>query len=305
MVDRVVEMVIVPRERDLGGFTVRRVLPHAKRRMVGPFIFLDQMGPAELEPGEGLDVRPHPHIGLATVTYLFEGSFVHRDSLGYTQVIRPGEVNWMTAGRGIVHSERSGALQRAKGGRVFGMQSWVALPVEAEEVAPSFSHHGADDLPVWEADGVGMRLIAGSAYGRKSPVEVFSPLFYVDAVVPAGGVVWLPEEHAERAVYVAVGAGRVGAGAVGEGSDSGAVSDEERVGAGTMVVVRAGVQVGFVAEVESRVLLLGGAPVGERLVWWNFVSSRAARIEAAKVDWREGAFGGVEGDEEFIPLPEA
>ncbi|MCB9542362.1 MAG: pirin family protein [Myxococcales bacterium] len=284
-----IEVVITPRERDLGGFTVRRVLPWVKRRMVGPFIFLDQMGPVELAAGTGMDVRPHPHIGLATVTYLFEGAFEHRDSLGSFQVIRPGAVNWMTAGRGIVHSERTGAAERVIGGRVFGMQSWVALPVEAEEVAPSFVHHPAETLPAFGVEGAALRLIAGTAYGQKSPVEVFSPLFYVDAVVPRGARLPLPAEHEERAVYVAVGAGAVAG---------------EPVEAGTMVVVRPGADAGFTAAVDSRVMLLGGAPVGPRLVWWNFVSSRADRIEQAKADWAAGRFGKVPGDEiEFIPLP--
>lgn len=285
----VIEQVIRPRSRDVGGFTVRRVLPAAQRRTVGPFIFLDQMGPTELPAGVGLDVRPHPHIGLATVTYLFEGRFVHRDSLGSCQPIVPGDVNWMTAGRGIVHSERSGPGERAGVSRVFGMQSWVALPKGAEEAAPSFVHHPGASLPAWEADGVGLRLVAGEAFGRVSPVEVASPLFYVDARVPAGGRVALPSGHAERAVYVAVGGGSV---------------EGERVEAGTMVVVGAG-DVGFEAGEASRVMLLGGAPLdGVRHIWWNFVSSSLERIEAAKARWASGGFGKVPGDEvEFIPLP--
>lgn len=289
-----VERLISPRERDLGGFTVRRVLPHAARRTVGPFIFFDQMGPTPA--GAGLDVRPHPHIGLSTVTYLFEGAARHRDSLGIDQIIRPGDVNWMTAGRGIVHSERSDDETRAVGPRLFGIQSWVALPKAHEEDAPAFAHHPAATLPAWSVDGGRLRLIAGTAYGRTSPVETAAPLFYVDAELDAQAAIALPAEHAERAVYVAVGGGAV----------VGAAGEETPVEAGTMAVLRPGVEARFAAKAASRVMLLGGAPLdGPRFIWWNFVSSSRARIERAKADWREGRFGVVPGDTEaFIPLPD-
>ena len=284
-----VELVIAPRLRDLGGFTVRRILPYAKRRMIGPFIFLDEMGPAALPAGQGLDVAPHPHIGLATVTYLFEGAIVHRDSLGSTQTIRPGAVNWMTAGRGIVHSERSGDEERARDKKLHGMQSWIALPLDCEETAPAFKHHAADALPVIEDDGLWMRLIAGSAYGETAPIEVFSDLFYLHAELEAGASVALPAEHEERAAYVVSGAVTL------EGED---------YGPATMMVVRPGAAAELTAAEASRVMLLGGAPLeGKRHIWWNFVASSPERIEQAKADWQGGRFAMVPGEEEFIPLP--
>lgn len=286
----VIGMVIEPRTRDLGGFAVRRVLPYAKRRMVGPFVFFDHMGPAEFAPGQGIDVRPHPHIGLATVTYLFEGGIMHRDSLGCEQPIRPGAVNWMTAGRGIVHSERSGAAERAGLSRLHGIQSWVALPMEHEEAAPAFHHHPADTLPVIETDGARMRLIAGTAFGRTAPVATFSPTFYLDVMAQSGAVFTLPEEHAERALYIVEGSLEI-AGA--------------RVAAGRMVVFEPGAAVTATATAASRVMLLGGAPLdGPRHIWWNFVASSKERIEQAKADWRGGRFARVPGETESIPLPE-
>ncbi|MGF1631638.1 MAG: pirin family protein [Kiloniellaceae bacterium] len=287
----VVELVIEPRLRDIGDFAVRRILPFARRRMVGPFIFLDEFGPIELPAGQGIDVRPHPHIGLATVTYLFAGEIMHRDSLGKVQAIRPGAVNWMTAGRGIVHSERSGEAERARVKPLHGMQSWVALPLDEEETAPDFTHHAAESLPVIEDDGLWMRLIAGRAYGVTAPVAVFSDLFYLHAEMRAGVSLALPQEHAERAFYVV--AGRV-------------TLDGAGYGPATMAVVKPGAAARIVASEPSRVMLLGGAPLeGRRHIWWNFVSSDPQRIERAKADWREGRFAGVPGDDDFIPLPDS
>ena len=285
-----IEMIIEPRERDLGGgFKVRRILPYAKRRMVGPFVFLDHMGPTDFPPGGGIDVRPHPHIGLATVTYLFEGEILHRDSVGSVQAIRPGAVNWMTAGRGIAHSERTAPEVRKAGHRLHGLQSWVALPLEAEETAPGFSHHPADSLPSWREDGVALRLIVGSAFGRQAAVPSFSPIFYLDAALDRGQRWRLPDEHEERAVYAV---------------DAPIDIDGQRIQPGRLAVLRPGP-----AEVQAagtaRVVALGGAKLaGERHIWWNLVSSRPERIEQAKADWKAGRFDPVPGETEFIPLPE-
>jgi redox-sensitive bicupin YhaK (pirin superfamily) len=287
------ELVIEARVRDLGdGFRVRRLLPASERRMVGPFIFFDHMGPVQMDPGRGLDVRPHPHINLATVTYLFEGEILHRDSLGTVQPIQPGALNWMTAGRGIVHSERSPAAARKRGVKLHGLQLWVALPRAQEEVAPSFQHHAAGDLPALERQGARLRVIAGSAYGATSPVQVLSPLFYVEAQLEKGAALSLPEQHAQRAAYLV----------------EGRISCEgEPQAAGRMLVFREGAPAFLHAQEPSRVMLLGGAPLdGERQVWWNFVSSSQQRIERARQDWREGRFPKVPGDEvEFIPLPDS
>lgn len=275
-----------PAALELDGPTVGRVLPYVRRRMVGPFIFLDHMGPATFEPGRGIDVRPHPHIGLATVTYLFEGELVHRDSLGYEQPIRRGEVNWMTSGRGIAHSERSSAELRAAGSTLHGIQIWVALPDEAEECEPSFDHYDAEAIPRFEHDRVDVHLVAGSAWGRTSPVRTFSPLVYADLRVPAGAAIPLPAEHPELALYLIDG--RV----AGHGG-------------GTMLVFRDGTTPRVEAESDTHAVLIGGAPVGRRHIWWNFVSSSRARIEQAKRDWREGRFPKIPGDDiEFVPLPE-
>jgi len=285
-----VDLVIAPRLRDIGDFTVRRILPYAKRRMVGPFIFLDEFGPVDLPAGQGLDVRPHPHIGLATVTYLFAGEIMHRDSLGVVQAIRPGAVNWMTAGRGIVHSERSGDAERARVSPLHGMQSWIALPLAHEDTPPAFVHHADGDLPVIERPGLWMRLIAGHAYGARSPVRVFSDLFYLHAELAAGAAVDLPNDHAERAFYVVAGGVELDGGAYGPA---------------TMAVVKPGAAARLTATAPSRIMLLGGAPLeGKRHIWWNFVASSPERIERAKADWRAGRFAGVPGDDEFIPLPE-
>jgi redox-sensitive bicupin YhaK (pirin superfamily) len=286
-----IALVIDPRPRDLGGFSVRRVLPAAANRMVGPFIFLDHMGPAVMEKGAGVDVRPHPHIALATVTFLFEGELVHRDSIGTERVIHPGDVNWMLAGRGIAHSERSSPEQRASGVRLHGIQSWVALPTAREEDAPAFEHHPAATLPKLRRDGAELTVIAGTAYGARSPVGVLSPTLYVDARLEAGAQLAVDGTHPQRGVHVVDGWVQIGA---------------RRLGSGTMAVLRPGAEVVVTADRPARVMLVGGAPLdGERHIWWNFVSSSAERIEQAKGDWRSGRFGTVTGDEkERIPLPE-
>ena len=262
-----------------------------QRRHVGPFVFLDQMGPVDLPAGTGMDVPPHPHIGLATVTYLFDGEILHRDSLGSEQVIRPGDVNWMTAGRGIVHSERTPAGVRARGGRVHGLQSWVALPLEHEEAQPAFHHHASTSLPEKQEGGVRLRVIAGTAYGLESPVRVFAPTLYVHVLLDAGAEIVVDDGHAERATYVVEGEVEVG----------GAPRS-----AGELLVLRQGARATVRAKTAASVMLIGGAPLdGPRHVWWNFVSSSRERIERAKSEWREGRFAMVPGDEvEFVPLPE-
>ena len=284
------EMVIRQRRKDLGGFEVGRVLPFAKRRMVGPFVFFDHMGPVDFPPGipRSVDVRPHPHIGLCTVTYLFDGEITHRDSLGFEQAIRPGEVNWMTAGRGITHSERF-ERARAEGGRLHGIQAWVALPVESEEVAPAFVHHGAADLPTYESDGLWARLIVGEAFGAKAGVATFSPMFYVHWQLAAGAKAQLPAQYSERAAYVTAGSVEV---------------EGQRYAQGDMLVFAPGKPVLFTAPEPAIVMLLGGEPVGERFLEWNFVSSSKERIEQAKADWRAGRMKLPDlDDREFIPLP--
>ncbi|MBC4016636.1 pirin family protein [Siccirubricoccus deserti] len=287
-----VELVLLPRAHDVGGFEVRRALPAKERQMVGPFIFFDQMGPGEFLAGKGLDVRPHPHIGLSTVTYLFDGSILHRDSLGSRQPILPGAVNWMTAGRGIAHSERTDPALRQATNRLFGIQAWVALPKSAEETAPGFVHHAAETLPAVEDGGVRMRLIAGEGWGLVSPVQVSSPLFYADAALAPGAALPLPDGHEERAAYVLDGTVTV----AGDSFE-----------AGRMLVFRAGDKLALRAgPAGARLLLLGGAAMdGPRYLFWNFVASSRERIEQAKADWQGGRFAKVPGDEaEFIPLPE-
>jgi redox-sensitive bicupin YhaK (pirin superfamily) len=285
-----IDVVIVPPTHDLGdGFHVRRALPSRERRMVGPFVFFDQMGPTVLRAGSGLDVRPHPHIGLATVTYLFDGEIIHRDSLGTTQAIRPGEVNWMIAGRGIVHSERTAADKRAAGSSLSGIQTWIALPKAEEERAPSFRHHAASELPLIEGEGKSLRLIAGSLYGARAPVATLSDMFYADVTLVADARLPVATEHEQRALYII--RGRVDV-------------DGSAFEANQLVVLRAQQAVTVRALAPSQLLLLGGAPMdGPRHVWWNFVSSSSERIEQAKADWREGRLGSVPGDPEFIPLP--
>jgi len=283
-------LIIDPKTRDIGGFDVRRVLPSNRRRHVGPFIFFDEMGPAEFAPGTGIDVQPHPHIGLATVTYLFDGEIRHQDSLGYDQPIRPGDVNWMTAGRGIVHSERSGPDVRAAGGRLHGIQAWVALPLEREETDPSFDHHPAAALPSVDLCGAPARLIAGTAFGATSPVQAVSPMFYLAVDAPAGATIAWPDEHPQRAVYVVSGSVWIGS---------------EQVGANRMAVLADDDATPVRADEDARLMLFGGAPLdAPRHMFWNFVSSRPERIEQAKADWKAGRFARVPGDDEFVPLPE-
>ncbi len=284
-----VELVITSRAKDLGDFEVRRVLPAAERQRVGPFIFFDHMGPAAFAPGQGVGVRPHPHIGLATVTYLFEGVIRHRDSLGFDQPITPGAVNWMTAGRGIVHSERTPEDLRAQGSRLHGLQAWVALPAEAEESPPSFVHHPPETLPRVRHAGADLTLIAGSAFGVDSPVETASETLYLAGSLEAGAGLEVPQACEERAVYVASGEVEVAG---------------EVLGVGAMAVLRSGAPATLRTGGPAQVAILGGAPIeGERHLWWNFVSSSRERLERAKADWKEGRFPEVPGDPEFIPLP--
>ena len=285
------DAVIVPRTRALGdGFTVRRALPAMERKSVGPFVFFDQMGPVALAPGKGLDVRPHPHIGLATVTYLFEGEILHRDSLGTVQPIRPGDVNWMTAGRGIVHSERTPPGLRASGSRISGIQLWVGLPSGDEEMAPGFVHVGAAELPVMQEERMRVRVILGDWEGERSPVETRSPMLYADAQLDTGARLTMPAEYAERAAYVV----------------QGAVEHDGKVfNAGQLLVFRALADADVTAKAHARVLCLGGAPLdGPRFLWWNFVSSRKQRLAQAADDWRAQRFAAVPDETEFIPLPD-
>jgi redox-sensitive bicupin YhaK (pirin superfamily) len=283
------ETIVVPHSRDLGGFTVKRVLPAIERRMVGPFIFFDQMGPAVFDPGTGIDVRPHPHIGLATVTYLFDGEILHRDTLGSVQEIRPGEINWMTAGSGIAHSERTGPAMRAAGGSLAGIQSWVALPKEHEETAPAFAHHGAAALPIVAGEGKLVRLLIGAAFGARSPVRTFSETLYADVALDAGARLAVPREPEERALYLVDGAVSI---------------DGEEFSPGRLLVLHPGTEIVVTAPSPARLMLLGGAPLeGPRHIWWNFVSSSHDRIEQAKADWQAGRFPAVPGESELIPLP--
>ncbi len=285
-----IDLLIQQRRRDLGGFEVGRVLPFAQRRMVGPFIFFDHMGPIDFQPGipRSTDVRPHPHIGLATITYLLEGEIMHRDSVGSEQPIRPGEVNWMTAGRGITHSERFERARR-EGGKMNGIQAWVALPNEHEETDPWFAHHEGRELPVVEDGGARLRLIAGEAYGLKAAVRVYSPIFYLHGELARDAECALPSRYSERALYVVTGSVEV---------------EGERVSMGDMAVIRSGGAPRVRALEESNVMLLGGEPVGERFIEWNFVSSSKERIEQAKSDWRAGRMKLPDLDNsEFIPLP--
>lgn len=286
-----VDQVIVPRTADLGGFEVARVLPSRHRRMVGPFIFLDRMGPGVFSQGRGLDVRPHPHIGLATVTYLFSGELLHRDSVGSRQAIRPGAVNWMTAGRGIAHSERTPEAKRRGSSDLFGLQAWVALPEAQEERAPEFAHHAGADLPLIADGGMRARVLAGEIWGRRSPVTLASDTLYVDMELAAGMRVPCDCDFPERALYIVSGRVRV------DGVDH---------AAGQLLVIRPGARPDFEALENCRVALLGGEPLdGPRHIWWNFVSSRRDRIEQAKSDWQAGRFDRVIDECEWMPLPES
>lgn len=286
-----VETVVAPRARDLGGFEVRRVLPSIERRMVGPFIFLDQMGPATFAADKGIDVRAHPHIGLATVTYLFRGTIIHRDSVGSIQPIVPGDLNWMTAGSGIVHSERSDPELRRAAHDAYGLQLWVALPKKHEETAPRFAHHGKATLPTVDGDGVQARIIAGSAFGKTSPVETLSDLFYADVTLAPGARLSLDAVHEERAAYLLEGSVKI-AGTTFE--------------PGRLLVFAPKGEITIAAPGGAKLVVLGGEPMdGPRHIWWNFVSSSKERIEQAKADWKRDRFGvSVPGEHEFIPLPE-
>ncbi|WP_297800988.1 pirin family protein [uncultured Brevundimonas sp.] len=292
-----IELVIEGTRRDLGGFEVSRILPHVQQRMVGPFVFLDQMGPAEFAPGsDAINVRPHPHIGLSTLTYLFEGEIMHRDSLGYTQPIIPGEVNWMTAGSGIVHSERTDPLKKSQGGAMHGMQAWVALPTEKEEIAPSFTHLGEDAQPSDRSGGVFTRLVAGAAFGERAGTPVESPLYYLHYELPVGGTFTAPPGpgkaggYSERAIYIAAGEVEV---------------DHQRFHTGQMVVFAPHAEPVITAIQPSTVMSMGGEPLGKRHIWWNFVSSSKERIDQAKADWKAGRMILPPEDSlEFIPLPE-
>lgn len=291
-----IETLIVPRARDVSGFEVRRALPSPKRQMVGPFIFFDQMGPAEFLTGEGIDVRPHPHIGLATVTYLYKGEFQHRDSLGTNQMIYPGEVNWMIAGNGVTHSERTSEKTRQNPSSLLGIQTWVALPEEAEETGAAFEHHEREALPFLEGEGKQLRLIIGDAYGQKAPTKTFTEMFYADAVLKAGSTLPLPDNHEDRGIYVTEGSIDV-AGDIFE--------------TGRMMVFKPGDKISVTAgPAGARLILLGGATLGgPRHIWWNFVASSKEKIDDAKAawangDWQHGRFKLPPDDnEEFIPLP--
>jgi len=291
-----IETLIVPRSRDLGGFEVRRALPAPKRQMVGPFIFFDQAGPAEFLTGQGVDVRPHPHIGLGTVTYLFRGDFHHRDSTGADQTIQPGELNWMVAGRGVTHSERTSAAARSGPNSLFGIQTWLALPELQEDMAPTFEHHGRGALPVIEDRGAQVRLILGSAYGQNAPATMYSQTFYADVKLDAGGLLPMPDDHEDRGIYIV------------EGSISIAGQEFE---AGRMMVFRPGDRITVAGgDRGARLMILGGATLpGPRYIWWNFVASSQERIEEAKAEWRAQNWGKgrfdlpVDDRDEHIPLP--
>lgn len=291
-----IDTLIVPRARDLGEFEVRRALPAPRRQMVGPFIFFDQMGPVEFLTGQGIDVRPHPHIGLATVTYLYEGEFQHRDSLGTNQMIYPGEVNWMIAGKGVTHSERTSKATRQGKSPLFGIQTWVALPETHEDTCAGFEHHGVDALPLLQHDGKTVRLILGTAWGETAPTKTFSEMFYADAILQPGTMIPMPDGHEDRGVYVSTGSVTVAG---------------ERYDAGRMMVFRPGDAITLKAGPQgARLMLLGGETLnGPRYIWWNFVASSQDRIDAAKQAWRAGdwAHGRFQlppgDDQEFIPLP--
>ncbi|MBY5795422.1 pirin family protein [Rhizobium leguminosarum bv. viciae] len=292
-----IETLIIPRARDLGGFEVRRALPAPKRQMVGPFIFFDQTGPAELLTGQGIDVRPHPHIGLGTVTYLYRGDFHHRDSTGADQIIRPGALNWMVAGRGVSHSERTSATARTGPNSLFGIQTWLALPEENEDMAPTFNHYGEDLLPVIEDHGVSVRLILGNAYGKTAPAIMFSETFYADVTLEAGARLPMPDNHEDRGIYIV------------EGSISIAGQEFE---AQQMMVFRPGDRITVAAgQKGARLMILGGATLsGPRHIWWNFVASSKERIEEAKAEWQSQKWGEglfdlpIDDRDEHIPLPE-
>ena len=283
-----IHQLLAPEVKDLGGFIARRSLPAPGLQMVGPFIFFDHLGPSELPAGQGIDVRPHPHINLATVTYLFDGAFMHRDSLGTVQEIHPGAVNWMTAGQGIVHSERSPERDREQAASIHGIQTWVALPAEQEETAPWFHHYAADEIPTWQENGVSITLIAGRLGDRTSPVKALSPILYLDIVFEQAGVITLPAAYSEQAVY---------------SIDAGLTVDGTALPARQLAILEPG-QTATLAASSGRCMVIGGEPLGQRFKWWNFVSSRQDRIEQAKTDWRTNRFATVPDEDERIPLPE-
>lgn len=286
-----IQTLIIPRSHDVGGFEVRRALPSSRKRLVGPFIFFDRMGPAILRPGQAMDVRPHPHIGLATVTYLFDGQIRHRDSLGTEMVIAPGDVNLMTAGRGIVHSERSPEELRGDALSISGLQTWLALPTEHEEMAPAFDHTRRDDLPLLDFDGVSGRVVIGAFEGQRAAVTTKSDTLYVDLQLKAGAKVRIPADAEERAIYLLSGEVEIAG---------------DRFAPDQLLVFRPGDEIVVSSERGAHFMLFGGAALGsQRYIWWNFVSSSRERIEQAKEEWRTGRFDIVPGDaEEFIPLPE-
>ncbi len=285
-----IDLVVVPRTADLGDFTVRRALPSSRRRMVGPFTFLDHMGPTEFKAGHGVDVRPHPHIGLATVTYLFKGEIVHKDSLGSDVPICPGDVNWMTAGKGIAHSERTAPDHRNGGEPLHGLQCWVALPKAAEEIDPAFAHYDQAQLPLVNGEGKSARIVAGTMFGVRSPVKTLHDTFFADVALEAGASVPLDAGYEERAVYIVSGEIEIAG---------------DKFQEGRLLVFKPGDRITVRAAQPARIVMLGGAAMdGPRYIWWNFVSSRKERIEQAKADWKAGRFEAVPGDSEFIPLPE-
>lgn len=286
----IVALRIAPNTKDLGEFSVSRLLPDKRRQRVGPFVFFDHIGPAEFPPGKGVNVRSHPHIGLATITYLFEGSMLHRDSLGYVQEIRPGAVNWMTAGKGIVHSEKVTDEVLASGQRLHGLQTWVALPSEAEEIEPRFEHYAAADIPAIESDGARMRLVVGNAFGVESPVRTESETLYFEARLDAGSSIDLPAAE-QLAIFLIDGEATVA---------------DEPLRQGELAILEDNAAGAVHATRDAHLVVCGGAALaGDRIVWWNFVNTSRDRIEKAKRDWREGRFPGVPGEEDFIPLPDS
>jgi redox-sensitive bicupin YhaK (pirin superfamily) len=285
-----ISLVLEPTDRDLGGFSVRRLLPTRELPSVGPFIFFDHLGPAEFASGTGIDVRPHPHIGLATITYVFEGEILHRDNLGSVQAIRPQEINWMTAGKGIVHSERTGPELRRQGHTLEALQLWVALPEADEETAPFFSHYDSSSLPLIAGNGITTRIMIGEAYGVKSAVKTHSPTLYVEARLEVGATITVPDGVEERAVYLVSGSLTTG---------------ETLLPQHTMTVFDSSPGIELTARESSRLVIIGGRPLGKRTVWWNLAASRKELIEQAKDDWQNGRFPKIPGETEFIPLPDA
>jgi hypothetical protein len=285
-----IKIIVTPRESDIGGgFLVRRLLPAAELRSLGPFIFFDHLGPATFEPGTGIDVRPHPHIGLATITYLFDGEILHRDNLGCVQPIQPGAINWMTAGRGIAHSERTPPQLRRQAHTLHALQLWVALPAADEETEPAFCHYPAAAIPFLTQEGASVRVLIGSAAGATSPVQTFSPTLYLEVVLEAGATFPLPNDVEERGVYVVSGGVQVGKTAIATHS---------------LAAFETGIEIELVATAECRLVVIGGLPLGKRIVWWNLAATRRELIEAAKADWREGRFAVIPVETEFAPLPE-